>query len=473
MSLSIFEIFKIGIGPSSSHTMGPMKAAEEFIQYIDSKNLLENIKRVRINLYGSLASTGGGHGTLLAIILGLKGCSSQNISPHKMSKIIDQTYRIKFLNLLQKQRISFELDRDFILNPNKELPRHPNGMRFTALDANENIIYKQVYYSIGGGFLGEKHNAVTVPIIENPEYNYSSMIDLLNVCTKHSLSIAEVVCENEKVWRPKQQIDKEIRKIWEQMQSSIENGLHRKGKIHGTIKLTRRSPALHNKLKRKRSKDPLKILDWVHLWALACAEENASYGKLVTAPTNGAAAVIPAVLKYYNCYCSKASFEGIKRFIFTAGAIGILCKQNATISGAEGGCQAEMGTACAMAAAGLVAALGGKSLQCENAAIIGLTHNLGLTCDPVAGLVQVPCIERNAINAIKSISAARLALQEQGSVFLTLDQVIATMKETGQDMHCKYRETSTGGLAIHGKKGRENICSCNKECACNNVINNI
>jgi L-serine dehydratase len=477
MNLSIFDIFKIGIGPSSSHTMGPMNAAKRFLDELIQKTNIQNIAQIKIEIYGSLALTKNGHGTILAIELGLEGYTPETIVPHEIDSIIKAITDTKTINLLQKHKIPFILSKNLKFENDKELPYHPNGMRFKAIDKKNTVIYEQEYYSIGGGFVVSssdiKDKSKTKQKI-TVKYFYNSFAELTDICLKNNLNISDIVFENEKTWRTEEEINNQIQKVFEIMQNTVQNGLYRKGEIKGGLHLKRRAPILYEQLKNDKNKDPLNIFDWVMLWALATGEENASYGQVVTAPTNGASAVIPAVFHYYtNYYKNQVTFNAIKKFILTAGAIGILCKINASISGAEGGCQAEIGTACAMAAAGLTAALNGTNLQCENAAIMALTHNLGLICDPVAGLVQIPCIERNALNAIKAISASRLALREKQSFFTTLDQIISTMKEVGEDMPSKYKETAQGGLAIHAKIGRKedevvNICDCTNCCKCSN-----
>lgn len=472
MNISIFDIYKIGIGPSSSHTFGPMVAANMFIKTIQEKDLMKNIFSVGIDLYGSLALTGKGHATFLAIELGLEGWTPETIKPDEIDEEIKRIKKDKNLNLAGKLLIPYERNKNFSVHKTEELEYHSNGMSIGAFDVNGNVIYFQTYYSIGGGFVltEDEINLNNSKKEKKLKYEFVNFKELLNICDKENLSIAEVVLENEKMWRKEEEIDEKIKKIVDVMHETIQNGLNRKGKLEGSLNLERRAPNLLKKLENDKSNDPLNVFDWVMLWGLAGSEENASLGKIITAPTNGAAAVIPAVIKFFEKYYNKEyTFENIKKFILVSGIIGILCKKNATISGAEGGCQAEIGSACSMAAGGLCAALGGTNYQIENAAVIGLVHNLGLTCDPIAGLVQIPCIERNGINAVKAISATRLALREEKSLFITLDQAILTMKQVGKDMSSKYRETSQGGLAINSKDGRETITptciSCaNKKC---------
>lgn len=466
IDLSIFDIYKIGIGPSSSHTFGPMVASSMFIETLKDKKLIDKVDAVWVDLYGSLALTGKGHGTFLAIELGLEGYTPKTIKPDDIDKEIQRIKKNKNLKLAGKKIINYERDKNFNVHKTEELEYHSNGMSITATDKNNKKLYSQTYYSIGGGFVitQDEIKSNKPQKTKKVKYKFSNFKELMNICEKEDKTIAEIVLENEKCWRTEKEIDKEIKEIVEAMHETIENGLNRKGKLEGSLNLDRRSPALYKKLKSAKTEDALSVFDWVMLWGLAGAEENASLGKIVTAPTNGAAAVIPAVIKFFKEYHPKKyTFKNIKNFILTSGVVGILCKKNATISGAEGGCQAEIGSACAMAAAGLTAALGGTNYQCENAGVIGLVHNLGLTCDPIGGLVQIPCIERNGINAIKAISASRLALKEKQSLFVTLDQAILTMKQVGKDMSSKYRETAQGGLAINSKDGRNTVVSkCNK-----------
>lgn len=475
MNISIFDIYKIGIGPSSSHTFGPMVAANMFIKILEEKKLIEKVSSVGVDLYGSLALTGKGHGTFLAIELGLEGWTPETIKPNEIDEEIQRIKNDKNLNLAKKILIPYERNKNFSVHKTEELKYHSNGMSIGAFDSNGKILYFQTYYSIGGGFVvtQDEVDSSACKKEKRLKYEFVNFKELMKICNKEKLSIADVVLENEKSWRTEKEIDERIKKIVDVMHETIENGLNRKGNLEGSLGLERRAPGLLKKLKNDKSDDPLNVFDWVMLWGLAGAEENASLGKIITAPTNGAAAVIPAVIKFFEKYHKKEyTFESIKKFILVSGIIGILCKKNATISGAEGGCQAEIGSACSMAAGGLTAALGGANYQIENAAVIGLVHNMGLTCDPIGGLVQIPCIERNAINAIKAISATRLALREEKSLFVTLDQAILTMKQVGKDMPNKYRETSQGGLAVNSKDGRETIiptcisCANKMHCCC-------
>lgn len=475
MNISIFDIYKIGIGPSSSHTFGPMVAANMFIKTLEDENLIDKVNSIAVDLYGSLALTGKGHGTFLAIELGLEGWTPESVKPDDIDNEIQRIKADKNLNLAQKKMIPYEREKNFSVHKTEELEYHSNGMSIGAFDKDGKSLYFQIYYSIGGGFVVTQDEIdSTKPKKEVKfKYEFANFKELMKICTDNNLTIADVILENEKCLRSEKEIDEKIKKIVEVMHETIENGLNRKGKLQGSLNLERRAPKLLKKLEVDTSNDPLNVFDWVSLWALAGAEENASLGKIITAPTNGAAAVIPAVIKFFeNYYKNKYTFENIKKFILVSGIIGILCKKNATISGAEGGCQAEIGSACSMAAGGLTAALGGTNYQIENAAVIGLVQNFGLTCDPIGGLVQIPCIERNAINAVKAINAARLALREEKSLFITLDQAILTMKQVGKDMPYKYKETSQGGLAINSKDGRNTptptciSCANRMHCSC-------
>lgn len=461
MTLGIFDIFKIGIGPSSSHTFGPMKAAHIFVNYLSKNNILNKVCKLKLELYGSLALTKDGHGTGLAIKLGLEGYIPETLDPKNVKSIISTISKNKKINLLKQHVIDFSED-DFILNK-EELPYHPNGMIFKAFDTNNKIIFEEQYYSVGGGFVEigsqlNKNKNEEITLEKKPKHEFNTWKELLEICMKEKKEIWKVILENEKCFMSEKQINKRIKLIYSIMMEGISNSINNKEEfLEGGLKLRRRARNIDKKLQRRAKNDI--ILELVMLWGIASAEENASYGRVITAPTNGAAGVIPAVLKYYTeFYCIK--FIDIKRFLLTAGAIGILIKLNASISGAEGGCQAEIGTACAMAAAGLTAVLGGTYLQCENAAIIALTHNLGLVCDPIGGFVQIPCIERNGINAVKAITAAKTAMLEKESNYLTLDNVILSMKDIGDDMPTQYRETALGGLAKHANK----CCRLCKNC---------
>lgn len=461
--ISVFDIFKVCIGPSSSHTVGPMKASLFFIQKNEELNKLDKIDKIKVDLYGSLALTKSGHGTDIAIQLGLSGFDPKTINPNKIDEIIRNIKTSGKIKLSSSKHINFDANKDIIMHKNKELPYHPNGMIITSYDSSAKILYSEEYYSVGGGFveikseLESRDNNNDTKNIKFPN-KFNNWNDLTDFCRRKNKEIWEIVLENELIIRDKHRIDRKIAKLYSVMVGSIKNGLKRKGNLSGGLGLKRRSPKLQKSIKNKKD-DNLNVIDFLLLSGMAASEENASYGRIISAPTNGAAGIIPAVVYYYRNFCS-SNFDGFRKFILTAGAVGILCKINASISGAEGGCQAEVGSATAMAAAGLCAALGGTIKQCENAAIIGMTHNLGLTCDPVKGLVQIPCIERNAINAVKAVSACRLALLENESVYLKFDQVIRSMKEIGDDMSSLYKETALGGLAKNAKKSKP----CDKNC---------
>ena len=452
MAVSIFDLFKIGIGPSSSHTVGPMKAAREFVLAIQNKGQLEKVQRIKSELYGSLALTGRGHGTDKAVLLGLLGESPDSVDTRSVDERIESILKHRSVRLLEEHPVDFVEKRDLLFHKRERLPHHSNGMRFTAEAADGSVISQREYYSVGGGFIVNADEAAKDRIVPDATplpYPFSSGDELLALCEQHGLSIAEIMLANETAWRSESEIREGLLAIWQVMRECVENGCHNEGVLPGGLKVKRRAPELYKKLKDKRGGDMLYALDWVNLWALAVNEENAAAGRVVTAPTNGAAGIIPAVLHYYWHFFDEASDEGIVEFLLTAGAVGILFKENASISGAEVGCQGEVGVACSMAAAGLTAALGATVLQVENAAEIGMEHNLGLTCDPIGGLVQIPCIERNAMGSVKAINAQRMAMQGDGKHRVSLDKVIKTMRDTGADMSNKYKETSRGGLAVN------------------------
>jgi len=455
VSVSIFDLFKIGIGPSSSHTVGPMRAACTFAQRLEEKALLNTIARVRIELFGSLAHTGRGHGTDKAVMMGLGGALPDQIDPDEIAADLVTIRESGQIKLFGRHIISFDEKQDLIFNKKKSLPYHPNGMRFSAFSEQGELLHSRDYYSVGGGFVVNEDEASDDRIIQDVtplRYPYANAEELLAQCKKHGLRIAEIVYRNEQAWREKEQIQSGVKTLWDAMQACIKRGCEAEGVLPGGLKVTRRAPAMLRELTRRPEqalKDPLSILDWVNLYALAVNEENAAGGRVVTAPTNGAAGIIPAVLSYYVNFVPGASDEGVFEFLLTAGAIGILYLNNASISGAEVGCQGEVGVACSMAAGGLTAAMGGSMDQVENAAEIGMEHNLGLTCDPIGGLVQIPCIERNAMASVKAINAQRMAARGDGVHFVSLDKVIKTMRETGADMQTKYKETSRGGLAVN------------------------
>jgi L-serine dehydratase len=446
---SVFEIFKIGIGPSSSHTVGPMRAAAAFASSLRETSLLEKVARVEANLYGSLALTGHGHGTDRAILLGLSGELPDQIAPESIESKLVAIRKGRTLPLCASRSISFDEKLDLLFHKDKTLPFHANGMQFRALDSNGALLSGQTYFSIGGGFIVREGDSSAAGIKPPVKYPFSSAAELLQIGAKHDLAIWQIGLANEKAWHTESEIRDYVRKIWQTMQGCIERGLATEGILPGGLNVRRRAPRLANKLGDSGSGDPLAPMDWVNVWAMAVNEENAAGGRIVTAPTNGAAGIIPAVAQYYIRYISGADDAGLLRYFLTASVIGVLYKENASISGAEVGCQGEVGVACSMAAGGLVAAQNGVNGQIEYAAEIGMEHNLGMTCDPIGGLVQIPCIERNAIGAVKAINASRIALREGSEHKVSLDQVIKTMYETGLDMQSRYKETSLGGLALN------------------------
>lgn len=453
MTISIFKLFSIGIGPSSSHTVGPMRAALTFINEALRQELLSQTIRVKIDLYGSLALTGKGHGTDLAVILGLSGETPEGIDPNSVTSKIQKIREGKKIVLLGQHEVGFQESRDLIFHSNKQLPYHPNGMRFTLYNGSKKEILSLVYYSVGGGFVVDHASAMhDGPVVTDSHqlpYPFKTADELLKLCREHRLTIPELVLENEKTWRSENEVKSGLLNIWHVMNGCIDRGCKQEGILPGGLNVRRRAKSMLDLLTKSQENHPAELLEWVSLWALAVNEENAAGGRVVTAPTNGAAGVIPAVIKYYTQFVKNADDEGILRFLLTAGAIGILYKEGASISAAEMGCMGEVGVACSMAAGGLTAALGGTNEQIENAAEIGMEHNLGLTCDPVMGLVQIPCIERNTMGAVKAINASLLALRGDGIHRVSLDQVIATMRQTGMDMKSIYKETSLGGLAVN------------------------
>ena len=449
MKTSLFEIFKIGIGPSSSHTVGPMRAAAAFASSLHDSGLLSETARVEANLYGSLALTGRGHGTDRAILLGLSGEMPDQISPETIAPKLAAIRLAKTLLLAGTNSIVFDESRDLLFHKNQTLPFHPNGMRFCAFDASGLQLSAQVYFSVGGGFVVREGETSAANAEAPMKYPFASADELLALGEQHRLAIWQIGLENEKVWHSEADVRAYVQRIWQTMQECIERGLASEGILPGGLNVRRRAQRLAKKLGESGSGDPLAPMDWVNVWAMAVNEENAAGGRVVTAPTNGAAGIIPAVAQYYTRYISGADEAGLLRYFLTASVIGVLYKENASISGAEVGCQGEVGVACSMAAGGLTAALGGSIYQVENAAEIGIEHHLGMSCDPVAGLVQIPCIERNAIASVKAINAARMALRGDGSHYVSLDKVIKTMRETGADMMTKYKETARGGLAVN------------------------
>ena len=455
--ISIFDLFKIGIGPSSSHTVGPMKAANLFVSALSQQQLLTQVDRVQVELFGSLGATGKGHGSDIAVMLGLMGEQPQTTDVAAISQKIADIQAQNTLSLNQQHEINFVADKDLILNGRVSLPHHPNALTITAFTGNE-IVYQNTYYSIGGGFVQTEQEAqAKEPVIESVKkpvpYPFNNAKELLQICQDNQLSIAQVVRANELANLGEDELLGGLNDIWQVMQDCVNDGCRHDGILPGGLQVQRRAKAIYQQLSaadsRKAFNDALAVMDWVNLYALAVNEENASGGRVVTAPTNGAAGVIPAVMHYYRDFCPSYTLQGLHDFLLTAAAIGIIIKENASISGAEVGCQGEVGSACAMAAAGLTYVLGGSPAQCANAAEIGIEHHLGMTCDPIAGLVQVPCIERNAMAAVKAINASRLALKGNGQHVVSLDKAIKTMKETGRDMMSKYKETAMGGLAIN------------------------
>jgi L-serine dehydratase len=451
MTLSVFDIFKIGIGPSSSHTMGPMRAAHEFVLGLVRDGLLAATQEIAVRLYGSLALTGVGHGTDRAILLGLEGADAETVDPDQMEPAVARIRATGRINLLGRHEVPFDEPMQLLFMRHERLQRHSNGMRFTALDQNRNTLREEDYFSIGGGFILRGDETPASPTDELPApYPFNSGDELLLRCREKGLEIFEIVVANERRFRTEEEVRKGLLRLWGIMQACVDRGFRQTGMLPGVLKVRRRAPKLYRMLtESKGAVNPLDVMDWVNAWALAVNEENAAGGRVVTAPTNGAAGIVPAVLHFYRRFEPGANDDGVVRFLLTAGAMGMLYKQNASISGAEMGCQGEVGVACSMAAAGLVAAVHGTNEQVENAAEIGMEHNLGLTCDPVAGLVQIPCIERNAMGAVKAINAARLATRGDGTHKVSLDQVIATMRQTGADMSTIYKETSQGGLAVN------------------------
>ncbi|WP_295799264.1 L-serine ammonia-lyase [uncultured Microbulbifer sp.] len=457
MSISIFELFKIGVGPSSSHTVGPMVAAKQFISDLTARGELPQTDRVEVHLYGSLALTGVGHGTDMAVLMGLLGEAPDTIDVNTIEDKLADIAAQQCLALGGSHSVQFEQERDLLFHKEEFLPQHSNGMTCRAF-AGDNLLFERSYFSIGGGFvLSEedfKHKEEIATVLP---YDFSSAQELMEICEQRGWTIAELAMENEKAFRSEQEIKAGLWQIWEVMEASIERGCHQRGVLPGGLGVRRRAEEHYRELSKQTEEERrqgLAILDWVSLFALAVNEENAARGRIVTAPTNGAAGVIPATVAYYVRFVHDPAIHGdlkdqVVEFLLTAGAIGMLFKKNASISAAEVGCQGEIGVACSMASAGLAAVQGGSNQQIENAAEIGMEHNLGLTCDPIGGLVQVPCIERNTMGAVKAINAARLALRGTGAHIVPLDSVIETMRQTGIDMQSKYKETSLGGLAVN------------------------
>ncbi|MDR7271962.1 L-serine dehydratase [Pelomonas saccharophila] len=458
MAVSVFDLFKIGIGPSSSHTVGPMRAARLFGLRLQHDGLLDKVARVQVILYGSLGATGKGHGSDKAVLLGLAGHEPDSVDVEAIPALLEGI-RAGDLNIIGQHQVAFDESKDLVFKRRETLPFHANGMRCIAFDAEGNEIANRVYYSVGGGFVvsdevaadGSKQKVIAPDTTVLP-YPFKSGDELLELTQRHGISIAELMRRNECHWRTEAEIDAGLMKIWNVMQACVTRGCKTEGILPGGFKVKRRAAQLHRDLTANPEaalRDPLQVMDWVNLYALAVNEENAAGGRVVTAPTNGAAGIVPAVLHYYTRFVHHANERGVIDFLLTAAAIGILYKENASISGAEVGCQGEVGVACSMAAGALCAVMGGTPEQVENAAEIGMEHHLGLTCDPVGGLVQIPCIERNAIASVKAINAARMALRGDGTHFVSLDKVIKTMRDTGADMMTKYKETARGGLAVN------------------------
>lgn len=450
--ISAFELFKVGIGPSSSHTVGPMVAAATFADGLASAGLLERVTRVETALFGSLAWTGKGHGTDKAVVLGLAGERPQTIDPDRADALVAEVMDARRLTLAGTQIIAFEAGVDILFDGHAAAPKHPNTLAFRAFDASGALLVEERWCSIGGGFVVPEAEvgapAATTGDIPNP-YPFRNARDLLTQGERSGLSIAEMMSANEQARRPAAEVERHLDLVIDTMMACIDRGISTSGELPGGLKVKRRAKAIRDTLIARNSKTPHEVMDWVSLYAIAVNEENAAGGRVVTAPTNGAAGVVPATLRYYRDHCPGANRAGMHQFLLTATAIGALFKMNASISGAEVGCQGEVGVACSMAAAGLAAALGGSNAQVENAAEIGMEHHLGMTCDPIGGLVQVPCIERNAFGAISAVNAASLALHGDGTHIVSLDKVIVTMRETGRDMASKYKETSLGGLAVN------------------------
>lgn len=452
MRISILDLFSIGIGPSSSHTVGPMRAADAFIQRLKKQGVLEKVERVSVDLYGSLALTAEGHGTNKAIILGLLGEKPESVDANKIQSYLDNVHTTHKIALDHQHTITFVADRDFIYHRNTVLPYHVNGMRFSAHWGA--TTESQVYYSVGGGFIVTENESATQSARSIPPYPFHTAAELLDHCTQQAGAISDIVLANESFWLPEKEVRAALWKRWLVMQACVERGCTSEEKIlPGGLKVKRRAPALYQQLMDKKGKEKVfsnaDTMAWLNTFAMAVNEENAAGGQVVTAPTNGAAGIIPAVLYYYWNFHPEATEEKVIRFLLTAGGIGSLYKEKASISGAEVGCQGEVGVACSMAAGALTECLGGTLLQVENAAEVAMEHHLGLTCDPIQGLVQIPCIERNAMAAVRAINVALLALMEDGTHHVSLDKVIATMWRTGQDMLSIYKETSLGGLAVN------------------------
>jgi L-serine dehydratase len=453
--ISVFDMYKVGIGPSSSHTVGPMRAANMFVTQLTSEGLLARTSGVRAEMFGSLGVTGHGHGTVKAVVLGLEGEQPDLVDPAAAEPRVEAVRTEKVLRLGGSRLIPFSMDDDLVLHRRKRLPFHTNGMRFTARDTDGHALMSREYYSVGGGFVLdedeiERSNLVADDKQRPVPYPFSSGDELLQRTREAGLSISELMLANELTRRSEDEIRSGLLHIWSVMQECVNRGIRATGILPGGLNVRRRAGLLRQTLEATEdSNDPLRAVEWITVYALAVNEENAAGGRVVTAPTNGAAGIVPAVLHYYRDFVDSFSEDGVVRFLLTAAAVGILFKENASISGADVGCQGEVGSACSMAAAGLAEVLGGTPDQVENAAEIGIEHNLGLTCDPVGGLVQIPCIERNSIGSVKAVTAARMAVRGDGEQIVSLDKAIKTMRDTGADMKEKYKETARGGLAVN------------------------
>ena len=455
MAISVLDLFKVGIGPSSSHTVGPMRAALLFVSGLRDEGLLGQVAGVKAELFGSLGATGKGHGSDKAVLLGLEGEAPERVDPEQIDARLARIRGEHRIRLAGVQPVRFVEREHLVLHRRQSLPYHPNGMRLAAFDAAGALLCEKLYYSVGGGFVVDERAAGADRIVADTRplaHPFRSGAELLANCRRTGLAISQLMLENERAWRSDADTRAGLLDIWGVMQACVRRGCEQEGVMPGGLHVRRRAAALYRQLSSTPEaalRDPLTVLDWVNLYALAVNEENASGGRVVTAPTNGAAGIVPAVLHYYTRFVPQATEAGVTDFLLTAAAIGLLYKENASISGAEVGCQGEVGVACSMAAGALCAVLGGTPAQVENAAEIGMEHHLGLTCDPVGGLVQIPCIERNAIASVKAVAAARTALRGDGSHIVSLDNVIATMRETGRDMQAKYKETAQGGLAVN------------------------
>lgn len=463
MTVSAFELFKIGIGPSSSHTVGPMVAGRRFVQLLIDEGFFAQTTRVRAEMFGSLGVTGRAHGSTKAVLLGLEGETPRDVKVETIPGRLAAINEGGRLILMGEKQVTYNPREDLIMHKRKSLPYHPNGMIFRAYREDGKEIVAKAFYSVGGGFVVDE-NSVDKPVIESSATPwarpFSSAVELLAICEKTGLSISDIMLENEKSLRSESEVRAEFMEIWRVMRECVEHGCRTEGVLPGGLEVKRRAAGLYRRLQEKNDNDPLQVIDWVNLYAIAVNEENAGGGRVVTAPTNGAAGIIPAVLHYYVFHTEGANDDGVVRFLLAAAAVGSLYKENASISGAEVGCQGEVGSACSMAAAGLAEVSKATPAQVENAAEVAMEHNLGLTCDPIGGLVQIPCIERNAVGANKAINAVRIALAGDGTHFVSLDKVIKTMRETGRDMKDKYKETARGGLAVNVLEVPVNIVDC-------------